>query len=83
MSRLPVWIRWLIETLPAIVLIGAVRCYQATLSPWIGRQCRYWPTCSNYFIAAVQKYGPWRGAWRGVCRVARCHPWMPGGIDYP
>jgi putative membrane protein insertion efficiency factor len=69
--------------LPEKLLIAAVRVYQWTLSPLIGRQCRFEPTCSNYFIEAVRKYGAMRGAWRGVKRVARCHPFHPGGVDLP
>lgn len=65
------------------VLIAAVKVYQWTLSPLIGRQCRFWPTCSNYFIQAVQKYGAVRGSCKGVLRICRCHPWHPGGIDPP
>ena len=69
--------------LPSLALIGLVRIYQLTLSPFIGRQCRFTPTCSNYFIAAVQKYGAWRGAWRGFLRICRCNPFHPGGEDPP
>jgi putative membrane protein insertion efficiency factor len=69
--------------LPAKTAIGLVRVYQYTLSPLIGRQCRFHPTCSNYMIAAVEKYGALRGTWRGVRRIARCHPWHPGGVDLP
>ena len=69
--------------LPSLVLIALVRVYQWTLSPFIGRQCRFTPTCSNYFIEAVQKYGAVRGAWRGFLRVCRCHPFHPGGYDPP
>jgi putative membrane protein insertion efficiency factor len=69
--------------LPGRTLIGLVRVYQWTLSPIIGRQCRFTPTCSNYFIGAVQKYGVLRGAWRGVLRICRCHPFHPGGYDPP
>lgn len=69
--------------LPSLVLIALVRVYQWTLSPFIGRQCRFTPTCSNYFIEAVQKYGAVRGAWRGFLRVCRCHPFQPGGYDPP
>ena len=54
-----------------------------TLSPLVGRQCRFQPTCSNYFIGSVAKHGAVRGAWRGVLRVLRCHPWHPGGYDPP
>jgi uncharacterized protein len=69
--------------LPAWLLIAAVRLYQITLSPWLGRSCRFYPTCSNYMIAAVRKYGFVRGAWRGTCRIARCHPLHAGGYDPP
>jgi putative membrane protein insertion efficiency factor len=69
--------------LPGTLLIAAVRVYQWTLSPLVGRQCRFEPTCSNYFIGAVRKYGAVRGAWRGVKRIARCHPFHPGGVDLP
>ena len=69
--------------LPALVLIGLVRVYQWTLSPFIGRQCRFAPTCSEYFIGAVRKSGAIVGSWRGVRRILRCHPWHPGGYDPP
>ena len=69
--------------LPSLLLIGLVRVYQWTLSPIIGRQCRFQPTCSNYFIEAVQKYGAIRGAFKGVWRICRCHPFCQGGNDPP
>lgn len=72
-----------ISRLGGRLLIGAVRIYQWTLSPLIGRQCRFQPTCSHYFIACVEKYGAFRGAWRGIRRIGRCHPWNPGGYDPP
>jgi uncharacterized protein len=68
---------------PAWMLILLVRVYQRTLSPIVGRQCRFQPTCSNYMIGAVQKYGALRGAAKGVRRIGRCHPWHPGGNDPP
>ena len=67
----------------ALVLIFLVRIYQWTLSPIFGRQCRFEPSCSRYFIGAVRKYGAFVGAWKGVCRIGRCHPWHPGGYDPP
>lgn len=73
----------ILSHLPAWTLILLVRIYQYTLSPLIGRQCRFQPTCSHYFIGAVQKYGAIRGSWRGVLRILRCHPWNPGGYDPP
>jgi putative membrane protein insertion efficiency factor len=72
-----------LTALPARALIAMVRVYQITLSPWVGRQCRFYPTCSNYMIEAVRKYGFLRGGWRGACRIARCHPLHAGGYDPP
>jgi putative membrane protein insertion efficiency factor len=69
--------------LPAWTLIGLVRVYQWTLSPMVGRQCRFHPTCSVYFIESVRKYGAIRGAWRGTLRICRCNPFHPGGYDPP
>ncbi len=64
-------------------LIALVRCYQVGMRPILPAVCRYHPSCSEYFIGAVQKYGPLRGSWRGFCRICRCNPWYPGGYDPP
>jgi len=69
--------------LPAHMLIACVRLYQFVLSPLIGQQCRFHPTCSAYFIEAVQKYGAVSGTLRGIGRIFRCHPFHPGGYDPP
>jgi uncharacterized protein len=69
--------------LPSWIVILLVRIYQWTLSPLVGRQCRFQPTCSNYMIGAVQKYGALRGAAKGLWRICRCHPWNAGGFDPP
>ena len=69
--------------LPGWLLIAAARCYQITLSPVIGRQCRFTPSCSQYFILAVKKYGAIVGTVRGIWRVCRCHPFNAGGYDPP
>lgn len=69
--------------LPAWTLILCVRGYQIFLSPFFGQQCRFQPTCSRYFIGAVQKYGAVRGSLKGTARICRCHPWHPGGYDPP
>jgi uncharacterized protein len=74
--------RW-IWNLPGLIMILAVRIYQLTLSPWLGRNCRFHPSCSRYFIQSVQKYGAIKGGFRGVMRICRCHPWHPGGYDPP
>lgn len=69
--------------LPAAMLILLVRIYQGMLSPLIGRHCRFTPTCSEYFILAVQKYGALHGSLKGFSRILRCHPWHEGGPDLP
>jgi putative membrane protein insertion efficiency factor len=69
--------------LPALLLVLLAKCYQWTISPLLGRCCRFEPTCSEYFIGAVRKYGAIRGTWLGVRRILRCHPWHPGGYDPP
>jgi uncharacterized protein len=74
--------RWLV-CVPSWLLIAVVRVYQYTLSPLVGRQCRFEPTCSSYFIEAVKKYGALRGTLKGLWRICRCNPWTPGGWDPP
>jgi len=69
--------------LPGWFLIGLVRLYQWLLSPLLGHNCRYQPTCSVYFIESVKKYGALRGSFRGILRILRCHPFHPGGYDPP
>jgi len=63
------------------VLIALVRYYQYAISPMLGRRCRYFPTCSEYTVDAIQKYGALKGGWLGAKRICRCHPWHPGGYD--
>lgn len=74
--------RWLDRILTA-VLVGLVVAYQWTLSPLLGRRCRFHPTCSVYFRTAVARYGAVRGTLKGLARICRCHPWHPGGFDPP
>ena len=62
---------------------GALRTYKLTLSPWIGRQCRFLPTCSEYAAEALITHGPWRGAWLAAGRVCRCNPMGGSGYDPP
>ena len=65
----------------AAIMIGLIKLYQMTLSPLIGRACRYTPTCSNYGIEAIRKYGPFKGGWLTLKRVASCNPWGGSGYD--
>ena len=82
MSRLRTILAAVVK-LPGWGLIALVCMYQRLLSPLLGQRCRFTPTCSTYFIESVKKYGALRGTWRGLRRVARCHPWNPGGYDPP
>ena len=63
------------------LFIGLIRLYQITLSPWLGGACRYTPTCSNYVIDALQKYGAFKGGWLTIKRVLSCNPWGGSGYD--
>lgn len=62
-------------------LIGFVRLYQLLISPVLGSNCRYHPSCSAYTIEAMEKHGAFNGIWMGIRRVLRCHPWHEGGFD--
>jgi uncharacterized protein len=72
-----------ITRLPGRGVIALVRVYQLTLSPLVGRQCRFVPTCSTYMIQAVEKYGVLRGVTKGIWRIIRCNPFCRGGMDPP
>ena len=71
----------LVRSLVSKFLIGLIRLYQMTLSPFIGRSCRYTPTCSNYGIEAIRKHGPIKGSWLTLKRVLSCNPWGGSGYD--
>lgn len=62
-------------------LIALIRGYRLILSPWLGNQCRFFPTCSVYAEEAVRVHGGLKGIGMGLKRIARCHPWHPGGFD--
>jgi putative membrane protein insertion efficiency factor len=63
------------------VLVLLIQAYRYTLSPMLGRSCRFFPSCSEYAIEALQRHGAFRGTWLATKRIARCHPWHPGGYD--
>lgn len=67
--------------LPRRAAHWAIRGYQLSLSMLIGRQCRHWPSCSEYTDEAIQRFGLWRGGWIGVARICRCTPLGTSGID--
>jgi uncharacterized protein len=58
-----------------------IRGYQLIVSPWLGANCRYYPSCSQYTAEAVDRYGALRGSWMGARRILRCHPFHAGGFD--
>jgi putative membrane protein insertion efficiency factor len=63
------------------LMIQFVLLYRVTLGRFMGGHCRYHPTCSQYAIDAVTKYGAWKGGWKSLKRIARCHPWGGKGYD--
>jgi len=70
-----------ISRLLARVLILPIRFYQRFISPLTPPSCRFTPTCSQYAVEALQKYGPLKGLWLAVRRLLRCHPWGGSGYD--
>ncbi|TWH59015.1 hypothetical protein DesLBE_3379 [Desulfitobacterium sp. LBE] len=63
------------------LLIGMIRIYQRYISPLKRPSCRFYPTCSEYSIQAIQKYGVVKGCWKSLVRILKCHPFHPGGYD--
>ncbi|MEB3309830.1 MAG: membrane protein insertion efficiency factor YidD [Snowella sp.] len=63
------------------LLLKLIRLYQVFISPLFPPSCRFQPTCSHYAIAAVERFGVWRGGWMSIKRILRCHPFHPGGYD--
>ncbi|WP_207302957.1 membrane protein insertion efficiency factor YidD [Bacilliculturomica massiliensis] len=63
------------------LLIALIRGYQTLISPMFPPTCRFYPTCSAYFIQAVEKYGALKGSWLGIRRILKCHPFHKGGYD--
>lgn len=58
-----------------------IRVYQWLVSPWLAPRCRFYPSCSHYALEALEVHGSLRGSWFALRRLARCHPWHPGGFD--
>lgn len=69
------------RTVPAHALLGLIGAYRLTLSPLLGRQCRYLPTCSQYGADAIRRHGAWAGGWLALARLLRCHPFGAAGYD--
>lgn len=58
-----------------------MRLYKLVISPMLPSACRFYPTCSEYMLEAVERHGTVRGVWMGIKRLGRCHPFHPGGVD--
>ncbi|WP_083912680.1 membrane protein insertion efficiency factor YidD [Saccharibacter floricola] len=67
----------------SFVLLSLICFYRLAISPLLGRNCRFHPTCSAYALVVIQRHGPFRGGWLTICRLMRCHPFHEGGIDPP
>ena len=63
------------------LLLLLIKAYRYGVSPLLGANCRFFPTCSDYALQAIGKYGAGYGGWLALKRIARCHPWHPGGYD--
>lgn len=63
------------------IMILMIRFYQRCISPLFPPTCRFYPTCSAYFIQALEKYGVFKGSYLGIKRILKCHPWHEGGYD--
>ena len=68
-------------TLLAQILALPIKGYRLILSPWVGRSCRFDPTCSAYALIALERHGAIKGSWLTVRRILRCHPWGSHGVD--
>lgn len=69
------------KAVPATALALAIRIYRGLISPFLGNNCRFYPSCSCYAETAIKNHGAIAGGWMAARRLARCHPWHPGGID--
>lgn len=67
--------------IPVLILVSLLRVYSYCISPFLGSHCRFYPSCSQYSIEALKKYGLFKGAMLTTKRLSKCHPWHEGGLD--
>lgn len=70
-----------LRTLLIRLLSLLIRAYQLLISPLLGSNCRFYPSCSSYTLEAIERHGPLKGCWLGLKRILRCHPFSAGGLD--
>ena len=70
-----------IFSIPKVIALALIRFYKRFISPLFPPSCRYVPTCSEYAMIALQRYGFLKGSWLAIKRISRCHPWHSGGYD--
>jgi uncharacterized protein len=78
---MPVHVKGLRQKMIKKMMIGLIRFYQIAISPLKPPTCRFYPTCSQYGLEAVKRFGPFKGGWLAVRRITKCHPFHPGGFD--
>lgn len=71
----------IVQKIVILPFVGLVRFYQLAISPWMGSNCRFHPTCSNYMLGALYTHGLIKGLYLGIKRILRCHPWGGSGFD--
>jgi hypothetical protein len=71
----------MISKIFSFLFLGIIKAYRLFISPMLAPSCRYLPTCSEYGLQAIKKYGPFKGGWLTVKRISRCHPWGGHGYD--
>jgi hypothetical protein len=71
-----------VQKVLAAPLVGLILFYQRVISPMTPPTCRYYPSCSQYALTAIRRFGPFLGTWLAIKRLLRCHPWTPGGVDH-
>lgn len=69
------------KSIPKHTVLGLLKLYRLTISPFLGANCRFYPSCSQYSIEAVEKYGAFKGGLLSLKRVSKCHPLHSGGVD--